>query len=117
MYRIENENLIINDNVINDFETQKTFTKNNFRNRTAQSFLLVIDNENVYKVNNLTDVLVPGDRSDIYHSKAWDIFRIEKQYTGQMIFVKLFRNSPRGEAAFKVFSEFLNVEIKENKDE
>lgn len=117
MYKIENGNLIINENLIKDFDTEKTFTKNNFRNRCAQSFLLIIEQDKVYKLNTMREILVPGDRSIIYHNNYWDIFKIEKQYTGQIIFVKLFRNSPRGEAAFKVFAEFLNVEIKENKDE
>ncbi|MBR2870780.1 MAG: hypothetical protein IKB98_05340 [Clostridia bacterium] len=68
MYRIENENLIINENLIKDFDTEKTFTKNNFRNRCAQSFLLVIENDKVYKLNNMRELLIPGDRSIIYHN-------------------------------------------------
>lgn len=114
MYKFENGNLILNDNIVNDFKNQKVFTKNNFRNRCAQSFLLVIEPETVYRLENIYDVLVPGDRSQISHSKTWDIFKIEKQFTGQIIYVKLFRKSPRGEAAFKVFVDFLDVEIKEN---
>ena len=114
MYKFENGNLILNDNIVNDFKNQKVFTKNNFRNRTAQSFLLVIEPETVYRLENVYDILVPGDRSQLSHSKTWDIFKIEKQFTGQIIYVKLFRNSPRGEAAYKVFCDFLNVKIKEN---
>ena len=116
-YRFENNILIINDNLIENFETQKTFTKNNFRNRCAQSFLLIIEQDKVYKLDNLSEALIPGDRSEIYHNKAWDIFRIERQFTKEIIFVKLFRKSPRGEAAYKVFTDFLNVEIKENKEQ
>lgn len=116
MYRIESENLIINENLIKDFDTEKTFTKNNFRNRCAQSFLLVIENDKVYKLNTMHELLIPGDRSIIYHNNYWDIFRIERQFTKEIIFVKLFRKSPRGEASFKVFMDFLDVEIKENKD-
>lgn len=114
MYRFENDNLSLNGHIVNDFKNQKTFTKNNFRNRTAQSFLLVIEAEGIYRLENVRDILVPGDRSQISHSKNWDIFKIEKQFTGQIIYVKLFRNSPRGEAAYKVFCDFLNVKIKEN---
>lgn len=113
MYKLENNNLILNNNVITDFENQKVFTKNNFRNRCANSFLLIIENDKVYRLETISEILVPGDRSDISHNKAWDIFRIEKQFTKEVIYVKLFRKSPRGEAAYKVFCDFLNAEIAE----
>ena len=116
-YKFENDNLILNNHIINDFKSEKVITKNNFRNRCTTSTLLIIEPDKIYHLNSLGGILVPGDRSEISHSKNWDIFKIVKQYTGQVIYVKLFRKSPRGEAAFKVFCDFLNVKVETDKDE
>ena len=116
-YKFENDNLILNNHSISDFICEKATTKNNFRNRCINSFLLIIEPDRVYHLNGGSSILVPGDRSEVSHSKNWDIFKIKKQYTGQVIYVKLFRKSPRGEAAFKVFCDFLNVKVEKNQDE
>lgn len=116
-YKFENNNLILNNNIIKDFVNEKVVTKNNFRNRCTTSSLLIIEPDKVYHIDNVSSILVPGDRSEVSHNKNWDIFRIEKQYTGQVIYVKLFRKSSRGKAAFKVFCDFLNVKIEKNQDE
>ena len=112
MYKVENSSLTLQDNIINDFEAVQVITKNNFRNRCTLSFMLVIEKDKVYRAEP-NEIYIKGDRSDISHNKAWDIFRIEKQFTKEIIYVKLFRRSPRGEAAYKVFCDFLNAEIAE----
>ena len=116
-YKFENDNLILNNHIVSDFTNEKVITKNNFRNRCTMSTLLIIEPDKVYHLDNVASILVSGDRSEVSHSKNWDIFKIVKQYTGQVIYVKLFRKSPRGQAAFKVFCDFLNVKVEKNQDE